>query len=127
MAFSSMFTLSPTAIARARPALSVYGDDDGHGQPRHLAEVAGDGLSLAALLGVNPRVGAGRIHEGEDGPAELGGELHHAQGLAVALGLGHAEVAGEFLFGVAALLVTHDNDGPPVVARRAGDDSRIVA
>ena len=43
----------------AGAAFAGDGHDDGHGQARHFAQVAGDGLGLAALLGVDAGVGAG--------------------------------------------------------------------
>lgn len=58
---------------------------------------------------------------------ELVGQLHEAHGLAVALGLGHARVAGEFGFGVAALLLADDHDGLAVEEGVAADDGFVVA
>ena len=92
----------------AGAAFAGDGDDDGHGQARHGAQIDGDGFGLAALLGVEAGIGAGRIDKREDRPAELGGELHQPQRLAIALGLGLAEVARHALLGVAALLVAED-------------------
>src|SRR6185436_21175030 len=89
----------------ARAALADHGDDDRHAQARHFEQVSADGLGLAALLGVDAGISAGGVDEGEYRQAELFGELHHAQRLAVALGLGHAEIARDLFLGVAALLV----------------------
>jgi hypothetical protein len=55
------------------------------------------GLGLAALLSPQARVRARRIHERDDGHAELLGQLHLGQGLAVPLRVGAAEMARELL------------------------------
>ena len=60
------------------------------------------------------------------GMRELLGELHQAQRLAVALGLGHAEVARDLLLGVAALLVADHHAGLAVEARQPADDRSVV-
>ena len=86
----------------------------GTSQLRHLVEVAADRLGLAALLGADAGIGAGRVDEGEERQLELLGELHQAQRLAIALGARHAEVAQRALLGVAALLVA---DAPCTAGR----------
>ena len=111
----------------AAAALADADHQNGDGQAGHLAQIAGDRLGLAALLGVDAGVGAGSVQEGDHGPAELGGQLHRAQRLAVAFRLRHAEVAVELLLGVAALLLGHDHDGPAFEAGQAGDNGGIVA
>jgi hypothetical protein len=93
----------------------------------HLDQVAGDGLGLAAFLGAQAGPGTRRVYEGEDGDAELLGQLHEAEGLAVALGVGHAEVAAEVLLGVAAALVADDHDGLAFETGPPAHDGRIVA
>ncbi len=80
-----------------------------------------------ALLGAEAGVGAGGVDEGEDGQAEFLGELHEAEGLAVALGLGHAEVAGDLFLGVAAFLLGDDHDGLAVEEGGAADEGAVVA
>jgi hypothetical protein len=101
--------------------------DDRHRQPRHELEVARDGLGLAALLGAHARVGAGRVDEGHHRLAELGGHVHETLGLAIALGVRHAEVPGDLLPGVPPLLVSDEDDRAALEAREAGDDGRVVA
>ncbi len=110
----------------AGAALADHRGDDGHFQLRHLEDVAADGLGLAALLGVDAGVGARRVHEGEHGQPEFLGRFHEAQGLAVALGAAHAEVAGGALLGVAPLLVAEHHAGMAVEAREAADDGEVV-
>ena len=102
-------------------------DHDGHAQRGHAPKVEGDGLGLAPLLGVEPGISAGSVHEGHDGPRELGRQLHHAQGLAVPLRLGHPEVAVDLLLGVAALLVAQDCDRPVLVEGEPTDERGVVA
>ncbi len=89
-----MFTRSPTAMASAppEPPSPVMVTTMGTGQARHLAQISRDGFGLAALFRVDSRIRAGRVNEGEDRPAKLRGELHDAQRLAVALGLGLSEI-----------------------------------
>ena len=77
----------------ARAALADDGGDDRHLELRHLEDVAADRLRLAALLGADAGIGARRVDEGEHRQAELLGQLHQAQRLAIALGPRHAEVA----------------------------------
>ena len=57
----------------ARATLANDGGDDGHLQLRHLENIAANGLGLAALLGVNTRVGARRIDKSEHRQLELFG------------------------------------------------------
>ena len=108
-------------------ALPHHVHDDGGGQARHLAQVVGDGFRLPALLGVRARVGSLRVHEGEDGTAELGRDLHHAQRLSVALRLGHPEVAVDLLLGVAPLLMADHGHRALLVAGEPGHERGIVA
>src|SRR4051812_20150947 len=110
----------------ARSALADYGDDDGHAQARHFEQVAADGLRLAALFGVDSRVGARRVDEREYRQLELLGQLHQAQRLAVALGLGHAEVAQDLFLGVAALLMADDHAGRALEARQTAHDRGVL-
>ena len=66
--------------------------DDGGPEPGDDLEVVGDGLGLAPFLGADARIRPGGVDEGDDGKAVLLGQAHEAQGLAVALGVGLAEV-----------------------------------
>ena len=110
----------------AGAALAHHGAEDGRAQPRHDLEVAGDRLALAALLGADARIGAGGVDEGQDRQPEALRHLHQPQGLAVALGARHAEVAVDLLLGVAPLLVADDHHRAAVHARQAADDGRVV-
>ena len=82
----------PSAPPRA--AFADHDADDRRGQPRHLEHRVGDHLGLAALLGADARIGARRVDQADDRHVELGGQLHLGHGLAIALGMGAAEVAG---------------------------------
>ena len=88
---------------------------------------AGDPAALAVLLRDDARVGAGGVDERDDGEPVAVGELHHAHRLAVALGVGHAEVPVRALADVAPLLVPDEDDR---CARRSGarprDDRGVV-
>jgi hypothetical protein len=108
---------------------AAFADTDhhhGHREARHFAEIARDGLGLSALLGVDSGIGAWSVQKGNDRPAELGGHLHDAQRLAVALGLRHAEIAEKTLFGIATLLLGHDHHRTAFELGEAGDDRRVV-
>jgi hypothetical protein len=87
----------------------------------------GDGLGLAAFLGADAGVGAGRVDQRDDGQAELLGQLHLRHRLAVALRVGAAEVAGDLLLGVFALVVGDDEALVRADAAEAGDDGGVVA
>src|SRR5574343_745988 len=89
----------------AGAALADDGDDDRHFQFGHHVQITANRFGLAALLGVDTGVGTRRIDEGHDWDAELLGQLHQAQGLAIALGARHAEVAVDLFLGIATLLV----------------------
>ena len=119
---------SPTAIASAppEPPSPVTVTMTGTGQPRHFAHIVRDGFGLAALLGVDARIGALRIHENEHGPAKLCRELHRAHRFAISFRLGLAEISRDALLGVASFLVADDHHGLAVKPRHAGDDGRIV-
>ena len=67
--------------------------DHGNAQFGKLIDVAADGFGLIALFRVNAGIGARGVDEREDRQTELFGKLHQTQSLAVAFGLGHAEVA----------------------------------
>src|ERR1700730_4582979 len=108
---------------------SFTGDcgDDGHGQARHFAQIAGDGFTLAALFGIDAWICAWRVDEREDGPAEFCGELHHAKSLAIALGLGLSKITGDALLDVSSLLMADDGDGTPAEFGESGGEGSVVA
>ncbi len=93
----------------------------------HFDEVAGDGFALAALFGSYAGIGSGEIEEGEDGAVEFFGDAHGAEGFAVALRLGRAELAGDTLFEGAALEVADDEDRLSVEEGHAAAHRRVIA
>ncbi len=110
----------------AGAAFADHGADDRHLELDHLQQVACDRLGLAALLGADARIGAGRIDEGQDRQLEALGHFHQTQRLAIALRARHAEVAADLGLRVAALLVTDHHHRAPVDACRAADDRGVV-
>ncbi len=85
-----------------------------------------DGFRLTALFGIDAGESTRRIDEGEHRQVEFFSDFHQSQGLAITLGLGHAEVAHRALFGVAALLVANDHAGLAIEACKTADDGLIV-
>src|ERR1043165_2415440 len=81
----------------------------------------------AAFLRFRTGVCARGVDEGHDRQPKPLGHLHDPHGLAVALGVRHAEVATDVLVGVGALLLTVEHDPPAVDAREARDHRGIVA
>jgi hypothetical protein len=114
---------------RQRASGAAFADNrahDRHAQIGHRIQVAADRFGLAALLGAYARVCARRIDEREHGNRELFGELHQTQRLTVALGLRHAEVAVDFLLGVAPFLVPDHHARLSVEACEPAHDRGVV-
>ena len=75
-------------------AFADHDDDHRHAQARHFAQVVGDGFGLAALFGVDAGIGAQAYRASEMmGRENLAASSISAHRLAVAFGLGHAQVA----------------------------------
>ncbi len=121
-----MWFATPSASAPPEEPSPVTTANDRHGQAAHLHQVAGDGLALSALLGVLAGVSARRVDERDDGPTELLGLLHQAQGLAVALRPRHAEVAGQILLQRGALAVTDDGHRHAVEAGHTAQNGGVL-
>src|SRR5207249_10999331 len=66
-----------------------------------------------------------RVDQRDDRSAKLLRQPHQSQRLSVTLRVGHAEVAAEYLLGIAAPLMTDDHHRLAVEPRPAGDDRRI--
>ena len=97
-----------------------------NGKARHGHQIVGDGVALAALLGLGAAEGALGVNQTENRPAELLRLAHEAQRLAVALGLGASEVAGHAVGQVHALLLGNDRHGMPRDPPDAGEDGPVV-
>ena len=111
----------------ARAALPGDDGDDRRPEAAHQPDRSRDRLGDAALLRLGPGMGAGHVDEGDDRQPEALRELHHPHGLAIALGVRHAEVAPDVLLGVGALLLADDDDPTAADPGEAGHDRRIVA
>lgn len=114
----------------ARALLSPFtgdADHDGSLQAGHFAQVAGNGLCLTALFGPDAGIGARGIDEGDHRQLELLGHLHQAQRLAIAFGIGHAEVAVDLLLGVAPFLVADHHYRLAVETGQAADYGVVIA
>src|SRR5262249_36633379 len=116
----------PDSQSAPRAALSRDGYYDWHAQPRHLAQVIGDGFSLAPFLGVDARISSGGVHESEDRAVELLRKLHNAKRLAIAFRFWHAKIPLFALPGRAAFLVAYDDAMLSVEARESRYDGRII-
>ena len=110
----------------AGAALADHGGDDRDGQARHLQDRLGDRHRLAALLGLQARVGARRVDERDDRQPEAHRVVHQPQRLAVALRVGHPEVALHHLGGRAALLVADGHHRQLAEPREPADDRRVL-
>ena len=89
--------------------------------------VARDGFGLAALFRAKAGIGAGQIDEADDGAAELLGNFHAAQRLAIAFGMGHAEVALDAFLGGAAFAVADHQHFVVAEPRHAAGHGLVVA
>jgi hypothetical protein len=69
----------------------------------------------------------GRVDQADDGEAELLGGAHQALLLAVALGMGHAEVVHRARHRVGALLLAHHHHPAAVQLGGAADHGAVVA
>ena len=78
------------------------------------------------FLGGDAGIGAGGVNEGDDGEAELVGEAHQAKGLAVAFGMGGAEIAEDVFLGIAAFLGADDDDAVVAEAGKAADHGAVI-
>jgi hypothetical protein len=81
---------------------------------------------LTALFGADARISARRIDKSKDRQLEFFSELHQAQCLAVAFRPGHSEVAVDFVFGIAALLMADHHHWLILKAGKPRHDRRIV-
>ena len=104
------------AQAQRAAAGPLAGDNGQHrdSQTTHLHQVAGNGFSLAALFGIFAGVSARGVNESDDGTMKFLCLLHHAQGLAVALGSRHAKVAVQVFFQRGPFAVPQNGNGHPV-------------
>ena len=112
-----------------RAAGAALADD--HGDHRHLQRQAllgraGNRLGLAALLRLDAGKCARRVDQGHHRNPEPVGQLHQADRLAIALGLGHAEIVLEARGGVVALLMADQHHPAAVDPREAADDRGVV-
>ena len=110
----------------ARSALADDHRDHRHFQRQALLGRAGDGFGLAALLGLHARKCARSIDQGHDRKAEPVGQRHQPDRLAIAVGLGHAEIVPEARGGVVALLLADQHDLAAVDPGEAADDRGVV-
>src|SRR5690606_36467062 len=79
-----------------------------------------------ALLGIDARVGAGGVDEGQDRHLEALGQLHQTAGLAVAFRARHAEVATHLLAHFGAFLMTDDHHRLTVQTRGTTNDGGVI-
>src|SRR5206468_12404647 len=110
---------------RERAAAAAFTDayhHHRHREPRHFTQIPGDRFRLPALLGIDAGVGPWSVQQRDDGPAELACHLHGAKRLAVAFGLGHAEITIETLLGIPAFLLCHYHYGAAFEVSEPGHD-----
>ena len=128
-----LFSMHQHAIGdgdRQRASAAAFagdGGDERNLQPRHLAQVVGDGFGLSALFGAQAGIRADYVNQRDHRAVPLLGELHEAQRLAIALRIRLAEVAIDALLGVAAFLRAEHGNFPALEARHAANHGGIVA
>ena len=113
-----------------RAAGAAFADDDADDrrrEPRHGEHALGDHLGLAAFLGADAGIGAGRVDHSDDRQAVLGGKLHLFHRFAIAFGMGAAEVALVPLFERFAFLMADEHHLEFVELREAGAEGAVVA
>ena len=79
------------------------------------------------LLGADSRIGTWRVDEGNDGDVEPVGELHQANRLPIALGLGHAKIVPDPTVGAATLFVSDHHHRPAAKTAQPPSNCRVVA
>ena len=107
-------------------AFADNGTQHRHAQAGKLIQIAADGLRLAALLGANTRISAGRVDKSEHGNLKFFCRFHQAQGFAVAFRLGHTKIAADFFFGVAPFLMANHHHALAVKTRQAAHNGGII-
>ena len=117
----------PNGQRAAGASLTDDRAQDRRTQLAHLKQIAGNRFALIALLRSDARVRPRRIDEGQDRQRKLFRHLHQAQGLAVALWAGHAEVSTHFFLGIAALLMTDHHYRAPFKAGQPADQGLVIA
>ena len=111
----------------ARAALADDDGDVGNAQFKALLGGAGDRFGLAALLGADAGISAGRVHKGDQGNVEPVGHFHDADGLAIAFGARHAKIMLEAAFGGIAFFLTENGNRLAVEAAKAGLEGGVLA
>ena len=120
----------PVADANPKrpPRASLADDhaDDRDRESRHEEHALGDHLGLAAFLGADAGISAGGVDEADHRQAVLRRQPHLAHRLAVALGMGAAEVARLTLGERFSFLVADDEHLVAVELRKPGQHCRVV-
>ena len=115
---------------RDRSTGAAFADDQrNHRHPNIEAglDAARDSLGLSALLGPNTGMGAGRVDQRQHRHLEALRQSQQPRRLAVALGVGHAEVVRDPALGICALLLADDHGGVAAEAPQPADDGTIFA
>jgi hypothetical protein len=115
------------AEGAAAAAFAEDDGDDGDVEGEHFAEVDGDGFGDVAFFRGDAGIGAGGVDEADDGQTKFVGDAHEAKGLAVALGMGEAEVVADVFLGVVAFLVADDHDAFVADAGKSAEEGAVVA
>ena len=89
----SLFNLEIFRSADMKGQTLTWYVPEGNGQTAHGGQTVGNGAALALFLGGHARIGSRSVDKGDDGAAEFFRPFHQAQGLPVALRVGHAEIA----------------------------------
>ncbi len=87
---------------------------------------ARDGFRLSPRLGLDARKRARRIHKRHDGQTETIRQIHETLRLAIAFGLGHAEIVTDAAFGIVAALLPDDDARLAFDATQTTDNGLIL-
>ena len=115
---------------RDRAARTAFADDNGDiGHAEVEAGIGGsrDRFGLSAFLSADAGIGACGVHQRQHGDTEMICHFHQPHGLAIAFGLGHAEIMLEPGFGGRTLFLADHADAFAAEASEAADQCFVVA
>ena len=111
----------------ARAAFADHGGDERRLHVEACLDGTGDGFGLAALFRRHAGKGAGGIDEAQHRQTKLARQVEQPDGLAIALGRGHAEIVLQARLRVVAALLPQKGDGAAPEARKTRQNGFVLA